>query len=106
MIDMKHLLQEYLEIDLRGPHLISSVVVQGRYGNGLGQEFAQYFVMMFWSQEMGAWLEYRQGDNRLLPANNNTYQAVETRLRAGSVLTNKVRWEPDYFLSSNISAAN
>ena len=91
--------QEYLEIDLRGQHVISSVVVQGRYANGLGQEYAEYFVMMYWRErgEAGAWVEYREGNNRLLPANNNTYQAVETRLRGGRVLTSKVRWEPKYF---------
>ena len=92
-------MQEYLEIDLRGQHVISSVVVQGRYANGLGQEYAEYFVMMYWRErgEAGAWVEYREGNNRLLPANNNTYQAVETRLRGGRVLTSKVRWEPKYF---------
>ena len=94
--------QEYLEIDLRGQHVISSVVVQGRYGNGLGQEYAEYFVMMYWREETGAWVEYREGNNRLLQANNNTYQAVETRLRGNIVLTSKVRWEPKYFLISNI----
>ena len=85
--------QEYLEIDLQGPHVISSVVVQGRYGNGLGQEYAEYFVMMYWREETRTWVEYRQGDNRLLQANNNTYQPVETRLRGNTILTSKVRWE-------------
>ena len=94
--------QEYLEIDLQGQHVISSVVVQGRYGNGLGQEYAEYFVMMYWREDTRTWVEYREGDNRLLLANNNTYQPVETRLRGNTILTSKVRWEPKYFLSSNI----
>ena len=82
--------------------MISSVGVQGRYGNGLGQEYAEYFVMMYWREETRTWVEYREGDNRLLQANNNTYQPVETKLRGNTILTSKVRWEPKYFLSSII----
>ena len=93
--------QEYLEIDLQGQHVVSSVVVQGRYGNGLGQEYAEYYVMMYWREDTGTWVEYREGDNRLLQANNNTYQPVETRLRGNTVLTSKVRWELKYFLTLN-----
>ena len=91
--------QEYLEIDLEVPHVITSVVVQGRYGNGLGQEYAEYYVMMYWREDTRTWVEYREGDNRLLVANNNTYQPVETRLRGNIVLTSKVRWELKYFLT-------
>ena len=94
--------QEYLEIDLQGQHVVSSVVVQGRYGNGLGQEYAEYYVMMYWREESGTWVEYREGEDRLLQANNNTYQPVETKLRGNTILTSKVRWEPKYFLSSII----
>ena len=72
--------------------MISSVVVQGRYGNGLGQEYAEYYVMMYWAEETWSWVEYREGENRLMLANNNTYQPVETRLKGKIVTTSKVRW--------------
>ena len=91
--------QEYLEIDLQGPHVISSVVVQGRYGNGLGQEYAEYYVMMYWREDTRNWVEYREGENRLMLANNNTYQPVETRLRGNIITTSKVRWEASCHLS-------
>ena len=48
MIDLEHVMQEYLEISLESEHVVSSVVLQGRYANGLGQEYTELFVLMYW----------------------------------------------------------
>ena len=40
----------YLEIDLIEDYVISSVVTQGRYADGLGKEFASHFMLKFWRQ--------------------------------------------------------
>ena len=90
MIDMEHLLQEFLEVDLLSQHVITSVVVQGRYDNGLGQEYTEHYVLMYWREDDTTWHQYMEGDNRLLQANINTYQPVQHTLR-DPVITSKVR---------------
>ena len=93
MIDMEHLLQEYLQINLHKDHVITSVVVQGRYANGLGQEYTEHYVMMYWRSESRSWVQYEEGDKKLLEANNNPYQPVQHRLKGPAVITSRVRWE-------------
>ena len=91
MIDMDHALQEFLQINLDMEHVITGVVVQGRYANGLGQEYTEQYVMMYWESETRSWVEYEEGDSRLLQANNNTYQPVQHRLKGPAVVTSRVR---------------
>jgi len=91
---MEHQMQEYLEINMYSEHVITSVVVQGRYGNGLGQEYTELYVLMYWKAESQSWVQYSEGDNKLLQANHNTYQAVLHRLRGPTVVTSKVRIYP------------
>ena len=47
VIDLNHSLQEWLEVDLRQETLVTAVVVQGRYANGLGQEYAEHFALRY-----------------------------------------------------------
>ena len=54
-------MEEYLEVDLGEDNFITSVVVQGRYANGLGQEYTEFYVLRYWNEEDGDWIEYRNG---------------------------------------------
>ena len=45
VIDLDHSLEEWLEVDLGQETLVTAVVVQGRYANGLGQEYAEYYAL-------------------------------------------------------------
>ena len=82
---------EYLEINLLVDHVITSIVIQGRFANGLGQEFTEYYLLQFWREGMEDFVEYGEGEGRLLRANTNTYQAVEQFLNESSVIASKVR---------------
>ena len=78
MIGSEDELKEYLEINLLVDHVISSVVIQGRFANGLGQEYTEYYILQFWRDGMDDFVEYREGEEALLlQANTNTYQAME-----------------------------
>ena len=61
VIDLDHTLEEYLEVDLGEDTFITSVVVQGRYANGLGQEYTEFYVLRYWSESDQDWIEYRNG---------------------------------------------
>ena len=61
VIDLDHTLEEYLEVDLVEDTFITSVVVQGRYANGLGQEYTEFYVLRYWSDRDEDWIEYRNG---------------------------------------------
>ena len=92
MIGSEDELKEYLEINLLVDHVISSVVIQGRFANGLGQEYTEYYILQLWRDGMDDFVEYREGEEGLLlQANTNTYQAVEHVLQAYPVIASKVR---------------
>ena len=72
---------EFLEIDLGEEHRISGVVTQGRYASGLGQEYAEMFLIQFWRPGMPDFEGYedRSGVD-LFTGNSDTYTEVETIL--------------------------
>ncbi len=49
---------EFLEIDLGEEHSVTGVVTQGRFANGLGQEFAEFFLVQFWKPGMEDFSEF------------------------------------------------
>ena len=66
---------QFLEINLLVDYVITSIIIQGRFANGFGQEFTEYYLLQFWREGMDDFVEY--GEGRLLRANTNTYQAEE-----------------------------
>lgn len=94
VIDLDHTLEEYLEVDLGEDTFITSVVVQGRYANGLGQEYTEFYVLRYWSESDQDWIEYREKGKSLIVGNNNTYQASEHHIVGSPVIASKVRILP------------
>jgi len=87
--------QQYLEIDLLVDHVISSVVLQGRFANGVGQEYAEHYMLQFWRRGMDRFAEYRdEKAGLLLKGNTNTYETVEHVLVNMLVIASKVRIVP------------
>jgi len=39
---------EWIEIDLRGPHVITAAETMGRFGNGQGAEYAEAYVIEYY----------------------------------------------------------
>ena len=53
----------------------SSILIQGRYGNGLGQEFAEFFAFDYRSSIDQQYIRYTDKSGiSVLPANINTFQ--------------------------------
>ena len=53
--------KEYLEVNLGGPHIVSKLEVQGRFGNGQGKEFVKQYKLKFWRPGMKSWVTHQDG---------------------------------------------
>lgn len=51
--------REWLEIDLHTVHMITATGTQGRFGNGVGVEFAEAYYLEYWRPRLGKWVRYR-----------------------------------------------
>ena len=69
---------EYLEVVLEGEYTVHAVITQGRFGNGLGQEFAEHVIIQYWRP---GYTNYRRYTNEkgehVLQANRDTDTEVE-----------------------------
>ena len=93
---------DYLEIDLLQDHVISAVVIQGRFANGLGKEFATHFMVKFWKEGYRKFEDYRdQNGEVLLGGNVNTFQPREQQLDNMLVIASKIRLK--YFSHSTFN---
>ena len=57
---------DYLEIDLLQDHVISAVVIQGRFANGVGKEFATHFMVKFWKEGYRTFEDYRDENGEVI----------------------------------------
>jgi len=86
--------QEFLEIDLEYNHIISAVVTQGRFANGRGAEFAEFYIVQFWREGMDAFLDYNNDDGeKILEANKNTFSESKIVLES-TIVASKIRIIP------------
>lgn len=51
--------REWLEIDLHSVHMITGTNTQGRFGNGVGVEYAEGYLLEYWRPRLGKWVRYR-----------------------------------------------
>lgn len=85
---------EYLEIDLHSVHVITASGTQGRFGNGQGVEYAEYYKLDYWRPRLSKWIRYRNRNGKdLLQGNINTYIEAKENL-APPILASKVRFLP------------
>ena len=86
---------EYLEIDLVQEARITGIVTQGRHANGMGQEYAEFFMLQYWRQDMEDWAVYTTADGGVvLVANSDTNSEARILLEDGGVTASKVRIVP------------
>lgn len=72
---------QFIEIDFESPHIITAILTQGRYGNGLGMEFAERYSVSFWNPSMNTFQRYvDESGTWLFIANSNTYSIATNRL--------------------------
>ncbi|XP_065345024.1 discoidin domain-containing receptor tyrosine kinase B isoform X3 [Cloeon dipterum] len=85
---------EYLQVELHRPHMVTATKTQGRFGNGHGQEYAEEFVLEYWRPGMNSWRRWRNHSRKeTLPGNSNTY-TVEEQLLEPPFLATRLRFVP------------
>jgi len=86
--------QEFLEINLHSNHVITAVVTQGRFANGQGVEFAEFYVLQYWKEGMENFVDYVDDDGeKVLEANKNTFSESKQVL-SSAIVASKVRIIP------------
>jgi hypothetical protein len=93
--------QEFLQLDLGEAEedgeefVLKALVVQGRWANGLGQEFAEQVMLHYWRSDLHAFVPYVSARGAtVLEANRDTHSKVLIRLEERLVVTSKVRVIP------------
>lgn len=65
---------EYLQIDLGELTVVTKVEVQGRFGNGQGQEYTEHFLLEYQREDGGEWVRFRNRRGiEHFKGNTNTY---------------------------------
>ncbi|XP_051161708.1 discoidin domain-containing receptor tyrosine kinase B-like [Leptopilina boulardi] len=86
--------REWLEIDLHTVHMITATGTQGRFGNGLGLEFTEAYLLEYWRPRLGKWVRYRDVKGQeVIKGNTNTYLESKSELEP-PIWASKVRFMP------------
>ncbi|KYM82259.1 Discoidin domain-containing receptor 2, partial [Atta colombica] len=86
--------REWLEIDLHTIHLITATATQGRFGNGVGVEFAEAYLLEYWRPRLGKWVRYRDIKGKeVIQGNTNTYLESKHELEP-PLWASKIRFLP------------
>lgn len=85
---------EYLQIDLYKLMVITKVETQGRFGNGLGQEFTEEFLLEYQREDDGEWIRFRNRQAvEHFKANYNTHTAEMNEV-SPPIIAKRVRFIP------------
>jgi len=92
--------KEWLEVDLEKKMIITAISLQGRWDNGLGQEFSPYIVLMYYDDFTHQFIAYSDKpdgdddvDDYVMTGNTDTYSVVKVVLDT-PVVTDKIRVIP------------
>lgn len=89
--------EEWLEVDLGKPRLVTGVATQGRHANGQGVEYTPAYTLSYWRPGMTSFTYYTAhpslANKTLLVGNSDTYTEVKNRL-ARPLLASKMRLHP------------
>ncbi|CAF0831961.1 unnamed protein product [Didymodactylos carnosus] len=95
------ILKEWLEIDFGNLTYLTQVESQGRFDNGRGKEFTDYYILEYTRYsnttkivDETKWIRYKQkGGNEWIQGNQNTYLA-EIRVLDPPIVARKLRFYP------------
>ncbi|XP_024936412.1 discoidin domain-containing receptor 2 isoform X2 [Cephus cinctus] len=74
--------------------MITATGTQGRFGNGLGVEFAEAYLLEYWRPHLGKWVRYRDvKGEEVIKGNTNTYLESKHELEP-PIWASKIRFVP------------
>lgn len=54
--------EEWVQIDLKSVHMITATGTQGRFGNGVGIEYAEAYMVKYWRPRLSNWIRYHMSN--------------------------------------------
>ena len=86
--------KEWLEVDLEKKMIITAISLQGRWDNGVGQEFSPFIVLMYYDDLTHQFVTYSDDDdNYVMTGNADTYSVAKILLDT-PVVTARLRVIP------------
>ncbi|XP_022905672.1 discoidin domain-containing receptor 2-like [Onthophagus taurus] len=86
--------EEWIQIDLKTVHVITAAGTAGRFGNGLGVEFAEAYMLEYWRPRLSKWIRYHNyKGEEVFQGNINTYLEAKIELDP-PISASKVRFYP------------
>jgi len=72
---------EYLEVNLHTMHVVVAVQTQGRFGNGLGQEYAEVYLLEYWRPGLNSntWARWKDRSGKQVSSGFICYVPEEQR---------------------------
>ncbi|CAF3466761.1 unnamed protein product [Rotaria sp. Silwood1] len=87
---------EYVQIELHKLHFINAIETQGRFDNGHGNEYAEYYQIEYQRESNTShWITYynKKTNKNILKGNVNTYTA-EKRFLSSPIIAKRIRIIP------------
>lgn len=66
-------LKEYIQIDLVKVHAITSILTQGRFGKGQGQEYTEAFVIEYFRPSIKKWKRWKNIQGKEVSGKKNIF---------------------------------
>ena len=86
--------KEWLEVDLEKKMMITGISLQGRWDNGIGQEFAPFVCMMYYDDVTEQFVPYSAlHGEQVMAGNTDTYSVAEVKM-VPPVVTGRIRVIP------------
>jgi hypothetical protein len=73
---------EYLEVNLHTMHVVVAVQTQGRFGNGMGQEYAEVYMLDYWRPGFNSnmWARWKDRSGKQVSSGLIYYEPEEERV--------------------------
>jgi discoidin domain receptor family protein 2 len=73
---------EYLEVNLHTMHVVVAVQTQGRFGNGMGQEYAEVYMLEYWRPSFNSnmWARWKDRSGRQVSSGSIYCMSEEQRV--------------------------
>ncbi|KAK3088243.1 hypothetical protein FSP39_016545 [Pinctada imbricata] len=85
---------EYLQIDLDKLNVIAKVEIQGRFGNGQGQEYTEEFLLEYQREDDGEWIRFRDRQGQEHFKGNENQYIPEVRNVSPPIIAKRIRFIP------------
>ncbi|XP_066592501.1 discoidin domain-containing receptor 2 isoform X2 [Prorops nasuta] len=85
---------EYLEVNLHSPRILTAARTQGRYGNGNGVEYTEEYYVEYWRPGFNKWVRWKNRQGMDLLAGNHNARSEAEQIFDPAIVATKIRFIP------------